>query len=55
MLKAAGANHDAKVAGPLAARVRDVMMPVFFRRFAEKGGSWMYDYDVEWQNPVPAA
>jgi len=52
MLKAAGANHDAKVAGPFAARVRDVMMPVFFRRFAEKGGAWMYDYDVEWQTPV---
>lgn len=35
------------------ARLRDVMMPVFFKRFAEKGGAWMYDYDVEW-NAVSA-
>ncbi len=53
MLKAAGANRDAKVAGPVAARLRDVMMPFFFKRFAERGGAWMYDYDVEW-NAVSA-
>jgi salicylate hydroxylase len=54
MLKVAGANRDAKVAGPVAARLRDVMMPLFFKRFAEKGGAWMYDYDVEW-NAVSAS
>ena len=53
MLKVAGANRDAKVSGPVAARLRDVMMPFFFKRFAEKGGAWMYDYDVEW-NAVSA-
>ncbi|WP_327008912.1 FAD-dependent monooxygenase [Dactylosporangium sp. NBC_01737] len=53
MLKVAGANRDAKVAGPVAARLRDVMMPLLFKRFAEKGGAWMYDYDVEW-NAVSA-
>ena len=50
MLKVAGANRDAKVAGPVAARLRDVMMPFFFKRFAERGGAWMYDYDVEWNS-----
>ncbi|GAA3223843.1 FAD-dependent oxidoreductase [Dactylosporangium siamense] len=50
MLKVAGANRDAKVSGPVAARVRDVMMPFFFKRFAEKGGAWMHDYDVEWNS-----
>jgi len=54
MLKVAGANRDAKVAGPVAARVRDVTMPFFFKRFAERGGAWMYDYDVEW-NAVNAS
>jgi salicylate hydroxylase len=27
-------------------------MPFFFKRFAEKGSAWMYDYDVEWNTPV---
>jgi 2-polyprenyl-6-methoxyphenol hydroxylase-like FAD-dependent oxidoreductase len=52
MLKAAGANLDAKVAGPLAARARDIMMPFFFKRFAEKGSAWMYDYDIDWNTPL---
>ncbi|MET7424681.1 NAD(P)/FAD-dependent oxidoreductase [Dactylosporangium sp. NPDC005555] len=58
MLEVAGANRDAKVAGPLAARMRDAMMPFFFQRFAEKSGAWMYDYDVEWTTattPAPAS
>ncbi|GAA2578021.1 FAD-dependent monooxygenase [Dactylosporangium fulvum] len=55
MLKATGVNSDAKIAGPLAARVRDVLMPVLFRRFAARGSAWMYDYDVEWQTPVTTA
>ena len=55
MVKAAGANLDAKVAGPFAARARDVMMPFFFKRFAEKGSAWMYDYDVEWNTPLTPA
>lgn len=54
MLKVAGANRDAKVAGPVAARLRDVVMPFFFQWFAEQGGAWMYDYDVEW-NAVSAS
>ncbi|GGM41733.1 FAD-dependent oxidoreductase [Dactylosporangium sucinum] len=54
MLRTAGATVDAKVAGPLAARVRDVMMPFFFRRFAARGSAWMYDYDVDWTTPAQA-
>jgi salicylate hydroxylase len=30
------------------------MMPFFFKRFAAKGGAWIYDYDVEW-NTVSAS
>jgi 2-polyprenyl-6-methoxyphenol hydroxylase-like FAD-dependent oxidoreductase len=52
MRKLAGASLDSKVTGPLTARVRDLMMPYFFRRFAEKGSAWMYDYDVDWRTPV---
>jgi salicylate hydroxylase len=45
MARTASANRDAKVAGPLAARMRDLMMPLLFGRFYEKGTAWLYAYD----------
>ena len=32
-------------AGPLAARLRDLVMPFTFTRFYEKATGWLYDYD----------
>ncbi len=45
MAKTAAANRDAKVAGPMAARLRDLMMPLFAGRFYEKATAWLYAYD----------
>jgi len=46
MVKSASANRDAKTAGPIAARVRNLVMPLFFSRFYEKATGWLYDYDL---------
>jgi 2-polyprenyl-6-methoxyphenol hydroxylase-like FAD-dependent oxidoreductase len=45
MARTAASNRDAKVAGPVAARVRNLMMPLFFGRFYEKATAWLYAYD----------
>ena len=45
MTKAASANRDAKTAGPVAARLRDLVMPITFNRFYERATGWLYDYD----------
>jgi 2-polyprenyl-6-methoxyphenol hydroxylase-like FAD-dependent oxidoreductase len=45
MAKTAASNRDAKVAGPVAARMRNLMMPLFFGRFYEKATAWLYAYD----------
>jgi salicylate hydroxylase len=45
MTKIAASNRDAKVAGPMAARMRDLMMPLFFGRCYEKATAWLYAYD----------
>jgi 2-polyprenyl-6-methoxyphenol hydroxylase-like FAD-dependent oxidoreductase len=45
MAKTAASNRDTKVAGPVAARMRNLMMPLFFGRFYEKATAWLYAYD----------
>jgi salicylate hydroxylase len=45
MARTAAANRDAKTAGPVAARMRNLFMPVFFGRFYERATAWLYDYD----------
>ncbi len=45
MARIAASNRDAKVAGPVAARMRNLMMPLFFGRFYEKATAWLYAYD----------
>ncbi|MQY10773.1 3-hydroxybenzoate 6-hydroxylase 1 [Streptomyces sp. RB5] len=45
MAEAAGSNRDAKTAGPLARRLRDLVMPVGVRLFYERATSWLYTYD----------
>ena len=45
LAETAGRNRDAKTAGPLAARLRDLVMPFTFTRFYEKATGWLYDYD----------
>ncbi|OLT23904.1 salicylate 1-monooxygenase [Actinomadura sp. CNU-125] len=45
LAKSAAANRDAKTAGPVAARLREVFMPLFFDRFYERATGWLYDFD----------
>ncbi|MFB7368591.1 FAD-dependent oxidoreductase [Streptomyces sp. NPDC056222] len=45
MVKAASGNRDAKTAGPLARRMRDLVMPVAVPLFFEKATAWLYTHD----------
>jgi len=38
-------NRDAKTAGPIGARLREMVMPHVFNRFYEKATGWLYDFD----------
>jgi 2-polyprenyl-6-methoxyphenol hydroxylase-like FAD-dependent oxidoreductase len=38
-------NRDAKTAGPLAARMREIVMPHVFERFYENATGWLYDFE----------
>jgi salicylate hydroxylase len=40
-------NRDAKTAGPIAARMREVIMPHVFSRFYEGATGWLYDSVLE--------
>ncbi|WP_064741741.1 FAD-dependent monooxygenase [Hamadaea tsunoensis] len=46
MVRTAERNKDAKVAGPLARRLRDLVMPVMVPRFLERATAWLYSYDL---------
>jgi 2-polyprenyl-6-methoxyphenol hydroxylase-like FAD-dependent oxidoreductase len=45
MVTASASNRDAKTAGPIAARLRNVFMPIFFPRVYVRATSWLYTYD----------
>jgi salicylate hydroxylase len=45
LAKTEAANRDAKVAGPVATRMRELIMPHVFSRFYEKATGWLYEYD----------
>jgi 2-polyprenyl-6-methoxyphenol hydroxylase-like FAD-dependent oxidoreductase len=48
-------SGDGKAAGPVAARVRDLMLPVIMRRMANGHGlDWMYDHRIDWDANVAA-
>jgi salicylate hydroxylase len=38
-------NRDVKTAGPIATRMREVIMPHVFNRFYENATGWLYDFD----------
>ena len=45
LARAEAANREAKTAGPIATRMREVIMPHVFNRFYERATSWLYEYD----------
>jgi hypothetical protein len=38
-------NRDAKAAGPITTRMREMIMPHVFNRLYEKATGWLYDFD----------
>ena len=45
LAKTAASSNEAKTAGPVAAWLRDRIMPVMVPRFYERATAWLYDYD----------
>ena len=45
MARSAARNRDAKTAGPIASRLREMIMPVVFGRVYERATGWLYDFD----------
>jgi salicylate hydroxylase len=43
-------NRDAKTAGPIGSRMREMIMPLVFNRFYENATGWLYDFDP---GPLP--
>lgn len=54
MARMATRNRDAKAAGPLARRMRDLVMAHVFPRFYPRATGWLYDYEVG-ELPAPTA
>ncbi len=57
MARTAAHNRDAKTAGPVAARLRELIMPLVFGRVYERATGWLYDFDpgeLAMTNPVAA-
>ncbi|MFI0421751.1 FAD-dependent oxidoreductase [Spongiactinospora sp. 9N601] len=52
LVKVAAANRDAKTAGPLTARLRELVMPYFFGHIYERTTGWLYDHTPA---PLPRA
>jgi hypothetical protein len=45
LAKIEAANRDAKTVGPIASRMRELIMPHVFNHFYEKATGWLYDFD----------
>ncbi|KAB2340999.1 FAD-dependent monooxygenase [Actinomadura rudentiformis] len=54
MVRSASTNRDAKTAGPVARRVRNVVMPVFVMLFYERATAWLFTHEVAagWRSAV---
>jgi 2-polyprenyl-6-methoxyphenol hydroxylase-like FAD-dependent oxidoreductase len=45
LAKLEAGNRDVKTAGPVATRIRELIMPHVFGRFYENATGWLYDFD----------
>jgi 2-polyprenyl-6-methoxyphenol hydroxylase-like FAD-dependent oxidoreductase len=49
IIAAAARTNQSKAAGPVAARIRDAVMPFFMERFmTPEKSAWQYAYTIEW-------
>src|SRR5829696_7708794 len=46
-------TSNSKAAGPIARKIRDLMMPMILKRVANGGAlAWMHDYHIDWSAKV---
>ena len=46
-------TSNSKAAGPIARKIRDLMMPMILKRVANAGSlAWMHDYHIDWSAKV---
>lgn len=49
-------SGDGKAQGRVGATIRDLVMPAIMRRIAAGNGmTWMYDYRIDWREPIATA
>lgn len=50
IIAVAARTNQAKAAGPVAARLRDLLMPFFMEKFnTPEKTAWQYDYRIDWE------
>jgi len=57
IVKVGRRGSSAKAAGPLGRWIRDLMLPILFRRAAKdtEGSMWMHAHHIDWDAPVTRA
>jgi 2-polyprenyl-6-methoxyphenol hydroxylase-like FAD-dependent oxidoreductase len=48
-------SGDGKAQGRIGAAIRDLMLPMVLRRTSAGSTNWMYDYRIDWPEPVSPA
>jgi FAD-dependent urate hydroxylase len=52
---AAGArSSNSKAAGPVGRVLRDAFMPMYLRKAGKQAATWLHEYHIDWDAPVPA-
>ena len=52
MIKLAARTNSHKAAGPIARRLRDVIMPIAMKLAKPEKTAWQYNHHIEWDTPV---
>jgi FAD-dependent urate hydroxylase len=52
IIKLAARTNSHKAAGPIARRLRDVIMPIAMKLAKPEKTAWQYNYHIEWDAPV---
>jgi hypothetical protein len=52
MIKVAARTNSHKAAGPIARRLREVIMPIAMKLAKPEKAAWQYNHHLEWDTPV---
>jgi FAD-dependent urate hydroxylase len=55
IIKMAARTNSHKAAGPIARRLRDVIMPIAMKLAKPEKTAWQYDHHIDWDAPVTTA